>query len=266
MKNPIAYLKHIVKDPINTIDEANARKKEIMPLLYVSLGILVVSTILNIIIPIVIWTIFIVIGIIGAGLAAFLFFVISKAKEKFAALTCDCGEMFKLENPDDFAKYISYEVTNISASTSIRCPEAQNGVVSEITGRGSGSATVEIAVKCLKCGKTRTLVYNITPFKCEKTEKKVGVLVAASVKMEIETAVNAVVEKYKSDSRDEIPFSIHSVYNPKYAERTKAQMGKDTVSYPIYNGVKISYHRTVDEMVKGFFTENELNGKITVKK
>ena len=35
MKNPIAYLKHIVKDPINTIAEADARKKEIMPLIRV---------------------------------------------------------------------------------------------------------------------------------------------------------------------------------------------------------------------------------------
>ena len=30
MKNPLAYLKHIVKDPVNTIAEADARKKEIM--------------------------------------------------------------------------------------------------------------------------------------------------------------------------------------------------------------------------------------------
>ena len=46
MKNPIAYIKHLVKDPITTMAEANARKKEIMPLLYGSLGVLAVGLIL----------------------------------------------------------------------------------------------------------------------------------------------------------------------------------------------------------------------------
>ena len=33
MKNPLKYLKHIVKDPITTTAEAAARKNEIMVLL-----------------------------------------------------------------------------------------------------------------------------------------------------------------------------------------------------------------------------------------
>ena len=36
MKNPSAYLKHLVKDPINTNEDAAAKKSEIMPLLYTS--------------------------------------------------------------------------------------------------------------------------------------------------------------------------------------------------------------------------------------
>ena len=47
MKNPLKFLKHVVKDPVNTIPEANARKKEIMPILYVSLGVLALGLILQ---------------------------------------------------------------------------------------------------------------------------------------------------------------------------------------------------------------------------
>lgn len=267
MKNPIAYLKHIVKDPINTIDEANARKKEIMPLLYVSLGILVAATVINIIIPLTVWTIFMLIGMVGVGLCVLLFFVIKKAKAKFAALTCEeCNTLFKLENAEDYDKYISYVVTNVKVSTSSRCPQPQNGVVSEIVSSGKGDTFIEITLKCPHCGKLRKLSYVANTFRCDVKAKKVGALIAAQTKMTMDAAVKAVVEKYNSDSRDEIPFSIHSIHNPKYAERTKAQAGNDNVSYPEYNGVKIRYHRTADEMVRGFFTENELNGNISVQK
>ena len=39
-------------------------------------------------------------------------------------------------------------------------------------------------------------------------------------------------------------------------------MGNDTVAYPRYNGVKIDYHKDVDEMVTAFFLENQLDGNL----
>ena len=46
MGNPIAYIKHLMKDPINTIAEADARKKEIMPWLFGSIGVAVVFSVI----------------------------------------------------------------------------------------------------------------------------------------------------------------------------------------------------------------------------
>ena len=123
----------------------------------------------------------------------------------------------------------------------------------------------KIVITCPKCGKKRTLVYSITPFKIERKEKKVGALVAPQVKMQLEAAVTEVANDYKNGKGDEIPFSIHSVHNPKYAEKTKPQAHNNDVAFPVYKGVKIMYHRTVAELVRGFFLENELNGSISVK-
>jgi formate/nitrite transporter FocA (FNT family) len=47
MKNPLQHVKHLMKDPINTIAEANERKKEIMPWLYGSIALAVVPSVLG---------------------------------------------------------------------------------------------------------------------------------------------------------------------------------------------------------------------------
>lgn len=86
MKNPLVYLKHLVKDPINTIAEADARKKEIMPWLYGSIALAVVPSVLGgAISALSFLTIFGMIGIFATMFFGFLLFVIKKAKEKFKA-------------------------------------------------------------------------------------------------------------------------------------------------------------------------------------
>jgi hypothetical protein len=75
--------------------------------------------------------------------------------------------------------------------------------------------------------------------------------------------MRSVVAAYNDpEKRKEIGYSIHSKKNPKYELRTKATVGNDTVAYPRYNGVKIDYHKDVEEMVEIFFLENQLDGKI----
>jgi hypothetical protein len=101
MKNPLAYLKHLVKDPINTIAEADARKKEIMPWLYGSIALAVVPSVLGgAISALGFLTIFGIIGIFAVMFFGFLLFVIKKAKEKFKALTCNkCNVMAEIKTP-----------------------------------------------------------------------------------------------------------------------------------------------------------------------
>ena len=265
MKNPIKHLKHMWKDPINTIDEANTRKKEVMPGFYGSLGAAVLFCVLDGILGTGFLMIFGLIGIFGVMAFGFMLFIIKKAKEKFAALTCDkCNTLATIKTPEEYAEYVSYTVTSdVATFGGISHPASNNGVVPNVTAKGSASAMVSIKLKCPNCGNVKSLSYIIAPFKCSVVENKVAVRDVETVKMRLENAVKAVVEDYNdAEKRKLIPYTIHSKKNPKYEQRTKAQMGNDTVAYPRYNGVKIDYHKDIEEMVDAFFLENQLDGKI----
>ena len=265
MKNPIKFLKHIVKDPINTIDEANVRKKEIIPWLIGSLAVAVVFCVLDGILGTGILMIFGLIGVFAAMFFGFLLFVIKKAKEKFEALTCnDCKKLAEIKTPEVFAECVSYTVgKNVANYDGVSHPSSNDGVVSEVKATAKASVTVDIDLKCPHCGKVKKLEYKITPFKCSAIERKVPVRDLEVVKLRLENAVKSVVNDYNDpEKHNDIPYSIHSKNNPKYEERTKPQVGNDTVAYPRYNGVKIDYRKDVEEMVNAFFLENQLDGTI----
>lgn len=267
MKNPLAYLKHLVKDPINTIAEADARKKEIMPWLYGSIALAVVPSVLGgAVSALAFLTIFGMIGVFAAMFFGFLLFVVKKAKEKFKALTCNkCNTLAEIHTPEEFAKYVSYTVgQNQAIFNGVSHPGSSNGVVSEITAKASATVDIDIALTCPHCGNVKRLRYTVVPFKCSLSEKKVAVRDVETVKMRFETAMRDLVAVYNDPAkRKDIGYSIHSKKNPKYELRTKPTVGNDTVAYPRYNGVKIDYHKDVEEMVEAFFAENQLDGKIT---
>ena len=267
MKNPLAYLKHIVKDPINTIAEADARKKEIMPWLYGSIALAVIPSVLGGAVEVLSFlTIFGMVGIFATMFFGFLLFVIKKAKDRFKALTCNqCNTLAEIKTPEDFAKYISYSVgQNVAVYKGVSHPSSNNGVVSEITASASATVQVEIELKCPNCGAVKKLLYTIVPFKCSAKQAKVAVRDVELVKMRLENAVKSVVAAYNDpDQRGNIGYTIHSKHNPKYDQRTKPTMGNDTIAYPRYNDVKIEYHKEADEMVCAFFLENQLDGKLS---
>lgn len=267
MKKLLAKLKHMWKDPINTIEEADARKKEVMPWLYGSIGVAVLGCGLSNVGPLDFLMIFGLIGVFGVMLFGFMLFVIKKAKEKFAALTCDkCNTMATIKTPEEYEAQVSYvyDVAFKAEYDGISHPQSNNGVVSEIRAKAHASVAILIDLKCANCGTAKRLEYVITPFKCSIIEKKVPVRDVELVKMRLENAVKEVVNDFNDlEKRVNIPFTIHSVHNPQYENRTKPQVGTgESVAFPHYNGVKIDYHRTPEEMIRGFFLENELNGKI----
>ena len=263
IKELLAWFKHIVKDPIKTIAEADARKKEIMPLLYVSIGVTVVFTVLNALLELGFFMIFALIGLIGIGFCAFLLFVISKAKTKFAALTCDgCNTMLDIDTKEDFLKYVSYEILSDTTKFNLTHPSSNNGVVSSIRATGEGNAVLSVSFICPNCGKTKTFTYSIAPFKCQREQKNVRVADVELVKARLEDSVRKVLGVYASEERSKIPYTIQSIHHPDYENRTKPQVGAG----PDYEGVTIRYHREIDEMVEGLFIHNELNGTITVNK
>ncbi len=265
-KNPIAFLKHLWKDPITTVAEANARKKETIPCLFGSIGLAVVSMILSFLIPALSFlAVFGIIGMLGAIAFCFILFVIKKAKEKFKALTCDkCNTMAELKTFEDFAKHVSYTVgKNEAFFAGVSHPSSNNGVVDYIDAEGRAAVVVAIDLKCPHCGNVKKLEYHIVPFKCTATQRKVAARDVEFVKTKLENAVRSVIADYNNpELHYSIPYSIHSVKNPLYEERGKMRAAKDPLAFPEYKGAKIRYRKDPEEMIEAFFVGNQLDGKI----
>lgn len=266
MKNPLKYLKHIVKDPINTIAEADTRKKEVMPLLYGSLGVLALGLILQIVAKLDFMAAFSFIGLVGAAFCAFLLTVISSAKKRFEALTCDkCHTLAEIKTPEDFAKYISYTVEKDEAVFKgyTGNKEPTNGVYSQVKFSGSSNAVVSVRLTCPHCGAVKVLRYAAEPFKCSAEATKVGALQFPTVKSSLETAVRAAVNDYNNpDKKPSIPYSLHSSKNPHFEERTTFKGANAPGARPEYMGAKIEYHKDIEEMLEHYFVLNELNGSL----
>ena len=265
MKKIIEHLKHMWKDPINTIEEADARKKEVMPWLYGSIGVAVVPGILGTIISALSFlSMFSIIGVVGIMAFGFMLFVINKAKSKFEAMTCHkCNTMAVIKTPEDYIKYVSYTVGEHKAEyRGINHPASNNGVISKVEAKGSATVVVSIDLKCPNCGEVKRLHYTITPFKCSAVEEKVLVGEIEVVKTRLENNVKEVVKDYNDyEKRSAFPYSIHSKKNPNYENRTKAQIGTSYI--PRYNGVRIDYRKDVEEIVEAFFLENQLDGTLS---
>ncbi len=265
MKNPIKHIKHMLKDPINTIDEANARKKEIMPWFIASVAIGAGFGILDGILSTGFLMIVALVGIFGAMFFGFLLFIIKKAKEKFEALTCDkCNTMATLKTLEEYNEFVSWTASKNEAKYhGVSHPSSNDGIVSEVKASASATVAVSIDLKCPHCSNVKKLIYTITPFKCEAKQKKVPVLSVEGAKANLERAVKEVVADYNDlEKRAEIPYSIHSVNHPNFEERGKAHINEDKV-HPLYNGVRIMYRKDVEEMVEAFFIHNQLDGTIS---
>ena len=266
MKNPLTYLKHIVKDPIKTIDEANARKKEIMPLLYVSVGVIAISVILQTVAKLDFMSIFSLIGLIGVGFCGFLFMVINKAKSKFQALTCNsCNTMAEITTPEDFIKYVSYTVTENNAVFKGYTGNSKpnNGVYTQVKFSASSSAVLSVELTCPHCGEIKHLTYRAEPFKCHIEQKNVGVLAFPEIKNAMETAVKSVVNDYNDpEKRQSIPYTFHSSKNPNFEDRYKFKGANGANAHPDYMGVRIDYHKDAEEMLEHYFIFNEMSGSL----
>ena len=265
MKNPLEYLKHLVKDPINTIAEADARKKEIMPLFYVSLGILGLGLILQLVAQLDFMAIFSFIGLVGAAFCGFLFWVIKKAKERFEGLTCSkCNSLAEIKTSEDFAKYVSFIVESDEAIFKGYSgnKEATDGVYSLVKYSASSKAVLSVKLTCPHCSEVKHLKYYAEPFKCHAEAKKVGALRFQEVASSLEKAVKTAVNDYNKQ-KDSIPYSIHSSKNPHFEERTTFKGVNASGAHPDYMGAKIDMHQDVEEMLEHYFVLNQINGTLS---
>lgn len=266
MKNPLNYFKHIVKDPIKTIAEADARKKEIMPLFYGSVGVIVISVILQIAVELDFMSIFSFIGLVGAGFCGFLFMVINKAKTRFQALTCDkCNTLAEIKTPEEFARYISYTVEKDEAKfhgyTGNKQPT--DGVYSQVKYSGSASSVLSVALTCPHCGEVKHLRFSADTFRCHAEASKVGALQFAAVSASLEAAVKAAVDDYNDPGKKgSIPYTFHSSKNPNFEKRYSFKGANGAGARSEYRGAIIDYHKDVEEILEHYFVFNELTGTL----
>lgn len=267
MKNPLTYLKHIVKDPINTIAEADARKKEVMPLLYGSLGALALGLILQLAAGLNFMAVLSFIGLAGAAFCAFLLSIISTAKKRFEGLTCGkCHTLAEIKTPEDFAKYISFTVEKDEAVFKGYSgnKEPTNGVYSLVKYSASSHAVVSVELTCPHCGEVKHLRYSAEPFRCHAEAKNVGMLAFPATRISLENAVRTAVNDYNNpDKKKSIPYSIHSSKNPHFEERTTFKGANAPDAHPEYMGAKIDIRKDIEEMLVHYFVLNEMNGSLT---
>lgn len=266
MKNPLQYLKHIVKDPINTIAEANARKKEIMPLFYGSLGVLALGLILQAAAGLDFMMAFSFIGLIGVAFCGFLFMVISTAKKRFEALTCDkCNYLAELSTPEEFSKYVSYSVEKDEAAFKgyTGNKEPTNGVYSQVKVSGAASAVLSVMLTCPKCGEVKHLKYSTSPFQCHIEKKNVPARDYVDIRRAMEDLVRSVVEDYNDpDKKKYIPYTFHSSKNPNFENRYKFKGANGADAHPEYRGVRVDYHKDAEETLEHYFVLRELHGSL----
>lgn len=265
MKNPFAYIKHLMKDPVNTIEEANGRKKEILPWFYGCLGVLVLGVVLSVL-EVDTTGLVGTIGLFAAGFFAFLLLVIQDLKEKFEALTCDkCNTLTTKLSAEDFHKYVSFTVEKDEAVFKgyVGNKEPTSGVYSLVKFVGSSSAVASVDFTCPHCGEVKRLIYSMEPFKCHAEATKVGALAYPSVRASLETAVRTAINDYNDPERRHlVPYSLHSSKNPNYEARFTMKGANAPGAHPDYMGARIDKRVDVEDMLEQCFVVPMLDGTL----
>lgn len=199
-KNFIAKMKYFLIEPVKNSKEADARKKEIMPFFFISLGATVLFIILGSIIkPIAM--IFNVIGYIGMFFVFVFGWCLYKAislKKKFKDLECSkCGTVIKY-SPD-------FTITEKNKSFSISDKKTENskaGLDLEVSGHEA--TNVEIIAKCQECGTEKTVTKLFTTLSCTMVRRGVSALSADMVIMEM----RKVMQQAYDNGMENVPSEI----------------------------------------------------------
>lgn len=267
MRNPIAYFKHLVKDPVNTIDEVKARKKEILPWFIGSVAFAVLTGVAADIDAIDFLSNFTILGVAGIMFFGFLLIVANAAKKRFEALTCDkCNTLAQIKTYEDFIKYISYSVEKDEAVYKGYSgnKEPTNGIYSQVKVSATSSAVFSVDLTCPNCGEVKHLKYSAEPFKCHMEEKNVRAINYADIRRNMESTVQSIVNDYNDpERRKSIPYTFHSSKNPNFERRYEFKGANAKDAHPNYMGARIDYHKDAEEIFTHYFVLNELSGTLS---
>ena len=258
------YIKHILKDPVNNIAEADARAREIVPITRISLAVLGLGLFLQVVFELDFCSFLSGIGLLGAALSGFLLEVINRAKERFEAVTCNkCNTMAEFKTQEDFYRYIRYRIVRDGAVYERKKEKISpsNGVYSLVKVEATSEAVAEVIFICPHCGEEKKLKYSAHPFKCHTEKKNVKVQNYQTEFLQMETAVKNVVAEYNNpEMRNRIPYTIHSSKNPNFENRFTFKGTNASDARPEYMGVRIDYRKDVEEMLEHYLVINEQNG------
>jgi len=269
MKKFFGFLKRVVKGPVNSLEDVKQRRKDLLILLIPCLVILLACSILGSTVDALDFlSIFTAIFVFPVMFLLFLFWMLHRIKQRFLYFTCDkCDTLNKFTTYDEFDRCVTYELVDVDPA--IAKPFILDGkspnTYKEITVRGYIKVLLKVSYKCLNCGAPKAAIFSLIPFRCETSLYNVTVRNAS----EVNTIVGNLTEKIKSvltekldENSDNIPVTVTSVFHPNYANRTKLNAQGATVKY---GDVTITYHRYVDEVVEGYFVNNEINLKLEKK-
>lgn len=231
-------LVHFFKDPINSSVEVAERKKEILPFLYLCVCLLIVMCIPIIFLPNI--SIILAIPILGILYCAFLLFVLKKAAQKFADIECtNCKERIAFDE-NVTVKVIKKDFSIKKESKTIE----KNGVPYQatISAKGEEKITIEVGCKCQKCGTEKTFTHTFVSLRCNKTAVKIPYVQSGAMLVQFETDLNNAYSAGMDDLGEIRPQNGEVIVG-----------GKSASSKTVGNDVSVTFHRSPEALVEGYF-------------
>ena len=253
---PKGWLK-MVRDNIKTPQQLEEVVPQVWAYTYLGVLFCVACGLLGLI-PVVggIFMILCVVGFVFTVVTAWKFLAIRSAKLRFSMLTCsECQTLLDIDTPEEVAQYVSYQINSNKLKLVTSRGTLKDGIYESVSVEGRNEVEVTITMKCPHCGATKTVQFCYIPFRCRLYEKNISQSNAPLVENMLVERVNAFLDVYKKNP-ESIPYSTHSVHHPEY---NASQWNSSTFTH---NGFTIVYHRTVQEMVEGFFIRGEIVGKL----
>ncbi len=102
-----------------------------------------------------------------------------------------------------------------------------------------------------------------TPFSCHIEKKNVGAGEYVALRSVMESTVRTVVDDYNNpEKKCNIPYTFHSAKNPNFENRYKFKGANAADAHPNYMGVRVDYHKDIEEMLEHNFVFRELQGSL----
>ena len=235
---------HMWKDPVNSSEEVKARKKEIMPVMYLSVCLFIALFILIIFLPDI--SIILAIPLIGILYSGFLLMVAKKAAKKFADIECN-----KCKTRITFGDNVTFEVIDKKFTITDRTKNFndKNGVPEKSTVEfvGEEKINVKIKCKCQECGDEKEFFHTFVSMRCNKNKTHVPYVQSGALGV-----------AFKRDIENAYPQAFEGLgeIRPKSGELVVG--GVSASSKTVGDGVNVTFNRSAKDLVEGYFG-NDLN-------